>query len=606
MNTMQAAHTGRIWNPGFMRQVPWAAFIFIAAFMICCVGIGIVLASSQGKAVASWPTESHPFSVSVLLSLLVSIANVCLGAALAKAYEIAWWVQAIHGADLRRLQYNLNVQTNFAASFSRAFSLNRFSITAFLALAVSVLDGPLIQKASTIISKTSGPFASNVTATILDGFLPVDYSGYGDGPDLLAPGFSNVSLQYNNRDPIQMSIDGCDSANTTCTLDFPGLGFDINCTETTVAYNFGNLGAASIENNVTTFQVTTAYGQNENLTEFIAIRTSATYKPDSSCKGDMVKRTCSLHLSTVSYPLTVVGGVATLGAWDEKRNDTIAWANITSAEAYGTLYYGSFAAGGFQTMLGGIYLALNNLYAGSANLRLATMTETPYILAASGNSASNYLTSAQSTYSNCTMTWSDPTADYVNTARELMLRSVVSYASQNLKNTSTTQLVAQRTTVAATYESAHKYLAAAVASMALEMFLIMFMLHGWHRLGRHVSLDAFEIARALGAPLLQNGGSNTEIDESLAPIERTKLKYGEILASQAPPQHDNGMGDTSHLYPGGQYANNSPLQMEQTAFGIKTGYAMVNVNDEHQQPMVRRLGLVEADRSGRIEHGVLY
>ncbi|KAL1888678.1 hypothetical protein Sste5346_009383 [Sporothrix stenoceras] len=607
MNAMQHAHTGRIWSPGFMRQVPWGAFICIAAFMICCIGIGVTLASSQGKAVASWPTESHPFSVSVLLSLLVSIANVCLAGALGKAYEIAWWLKAIHGSDLRRLKYNLNVQSNYAVFFSRAFTLNRFTIAAFVALAVSVLDGPLIQKASTIDSKTSGPFASNVTATILDGFLPVDYSGYGVGPDLLSPGFSNVSLQYNNRDPIKMAIDGCDNANTTCTLDFPGLGFDINCTETTVAYNFGNLVSGSTKNNnVTTFQVTTAYGQNQNLAEFIAIRTSATYKPDAACKGDLVKRTCSLHLSTVKYPLTVVGGVATLGAWDEKRNDTIAWASINSTQAYGTLFTGSFAAGGFQTMLGGIYLALNNLYAGNANLRIATMTETPYVLAATGNSASNYLTSDLSTYSNCTMTWSDPTADYVNTARELMLRSVVSYASQNPKKTSATQLVAQRTTVAATYESAYKFLAAAMASMALEMLLIMFLLYGWQHLGRHVSLDAFEIARAMGAPLLQHGSSNTEIDESLVPIERTKLKYGEILPSQPPQQYGNSMAD-NNLYPGSasQDTNNSPVQMEQTAFGIKTGYAMVNVNDE-QQPLVRRLGLVEAERSGRIEHGVLY
>lgn len=588
-----------------MRQMPWGALVCIAAFMLCCVGIGVVLADSQGTPVASWPSENHTFSVSVLLSLLVSIANVCLAIALSKAYEIAWWLQAIRGADLRRLKFNLNVQSDVSQLLSRGFTINRFTIAAFIALAVSVLDGPLIQKASTIVTKTRGPVSTNVTAMLLDGFLPVDYSGYGNGPDLLTPGFSNISLAYSNRDPIKLSVDGCDGANTTCTLDFPGLGFDINCTETTVAYDFGGLGSASSHNNITTFSVETAYGQNEILAEFIAIRTTATYKPDAACTGNLVKRSCTLHLSTVNYPLTLTGGVATLGAWDATRNDTIAWANINSTEAYGTLYTGSFVVGGFQTMLGGVYSVLNNLYEGSANLRLSVMTNVPYLLKASGNSASNYLTSGLSTYSNCTMTWSDPTADYVNTARELMLRSVVSYAAQNPNKTSTRQLVAQQKTVAATYESAYRFLAAAVASMALEMLLILFLLYGWHRLGRRVTLDAFEIARALGAPLLQGGGSNTEIDESLIPIERTKLRYGEVLPPQTTQQqNENGVGETNNLYPGDQYANNSNVQMDQGAFGLKSGYAMVNVNDE--QPPPRRLGLVEAEHSGNIERGVLY
>jgi hypothetical protein len=203
------------------------------------------------------------------------------------------------------------------------------------------------------------------------------------------------------------------------------------------------------------------------------------------------------------------------------------------------------------------------------------------------------------------MTWSDPTSDYINTARELMLRSVITYASENPNKTSMKQMVAQQTTVTATYESAYKFLAAAVASMALEMLLIMFLLYGWHHLGRDVSLDAFEIARALGAPLLQGSSSNTEIGESLISIERTKLRYGEVLPPQmAQQQYDNGMGDTNNLYRGGQHANNSNVRMSQSAFGLKGGYAMVNVNDEQPPPF--RFGLVEAERSGRIEHGVLY
>ncbi|CAK7198668.1 hypothetical protein SEUCBS139899_001332 [Sporothrix eucalyptigena] len=603
MNTPPPPYRGHAWRPGFARQVPWAALGSIVAFMACCIGIGVTLSSSQGKPVATWPSKEHTFSVSALLSLLVSIANVCLSASLAKAYEISWWLKAINGAELRRLKFDLNVQSNIMAILSRGFTLNRFTIAASIALAVTVLDGPLIQKASTIVSKSSGPIGANVTAAVLNGYLPDDWSGYGDAPDLLTPQFTNVSLAYNNRDAIVLDVDGCNDANTTCTLNYPGLGFDVECTETTVAYDFGNLAAATSNNNVTTFKINMAYGQNENAAEFLSIRTTATYKPNNTCKGDLTKRSCSLRLSTVNYPLTLSNGVATMASWDESRNDTIALANVSDTEAYGILYTGSYAAGGFQSMLGGVYLVLDNMYAGNASLKIATMTEAPYIVYGYGTSTSNYLTSSLSTYGNCSMTWKDPTTDIVNTARELMLRSVITYASQNPSKTITTSFVAQRTTVAATYESAYKYLAAAVATMTLEMFIILFLLHGWYRLGRHVSLDAFEIARALGAPLLQGGSSNSVIDASLMPIERIPLRYGEVLPQQ--PGHNaspGSFGDAGLLLPGHEGAVN----LDRGAFSLKgDGYAMVNVTDD-QQPQVRRLGLVEAQRAARIEKDVLY
>ncbi|CAK7220732.1 hypothetical protein SCUCBS95973_004262 [Sporothrix curviconia] len=605
MNTAPSPHTGLAWRPGYSRQVPWASLGSLVVFMICCVGTGVVLSSSHGKVVSEWPSESRPFSVSVLLSLLVSIANVCLAAALAKAYEISWWLEAIRGAELRRLQFDLSVQSNVAAVFSRSFALNRFTVASFVALAVTVLDGPLIQKASTIVSKSRGPLPINATAAVLDGYLPANWSGYGTTSDVMTPAFTEVSLAYNNRDPIALSVAGCDTANTTCSLDFPGLGFDVQCTETTVPYDFDSLVAGG-NDTLSPFKISMSYGGAQEANDFLFIHTQATYKPDAACAGTFSQRSCALRLATVNYPLTLSNGVATMAGWDASRNDTVAWSNITNSDAYGLLYTGSFAAGGFQTMLGGVFLAMNSLYSGNATLSLATMTETPFILYGYGACASNYLTSDLASYGNCSMTWSDPTADYINTARELMLRSVVTYAAQNPDKTKSATLLAQHTTVAATYESAYKYLAAAVASMALEMLVVLVLLHGWRRLGRHVSLDAFEIARALGAPLLQGGSSNSEIDSALAPIERVQLRYGEVLQEQDQQQLQLQQQQSLPV----QTENMPyPNAMEQDGLGLKgDGYAMVNVNDEAYQPQppVRRLGLVEARFAGRIEPGVQY
>ncbi|EPE05829.1 hypothetical protein F503_08360 [Ophiostoma piceae UAMH 11346] len=589
---------GQVWRPSVTAHVPWLSLTFMAGFVGCCVGLGVVLANSDNKVVDTWPSKDYPIAVSVILSLLVSIANVCLAGALSKGYEIAWWLEAIKGAELQSLQFDLSVQTSLGAMLSSGIAFNQFSLAAVIALIVTIIDGPIIQKASNVVVKTRDPTLGLVAATVLDGYLPANFSAYGTSatPDLLTPMFSNVSLAYQNRDPIRMPISACSGGNTTCSLSFPGLGFDVYCNESTKAYDFAELGSATRNNNVTTFSVATEYGASESTEDFLSIRLTSSYKPDGACAGNLVKRSCSLRLSTVNYPMSVTNGTAVIEPWDVNRNDTIAWSDISEDDARDTLFTGTFGAGGLWTMLGGIYGVLNNVYSASTVLVLKTMTAVPFIVEGTGASASNYITSDASTYGNCTMTWSDPTADYINTARELMLRSVLVYANAAPDNTSTQALSARLTTIATSYQSDYKYLYATMGSMAVLMLMILFMLSGWHRLGRVVSLDAFEIARALGAPLLQSGSTNSDITTSLRPIRYLKLRYGEV--HRADPKAyvaQAGMGVASAQQDTEYYGNND-------SNGDST-YALVASGEDQR---MSRLGLIEAHRAADIRRGVLY
>ena len=65
--------------------------------------------------------------------------------------------------------------------------------------------------------------------------------------------------------------------------------------------------------------------------------------------------------------------------------------------------------------------------------------------------------------------------------------------------------------------------------MAAQVACIFLLLWGWHRLGRRVTLDFFEIGRAFGAPLLQGGSSNNRVPELLDAVGDRFVRYGELI-----------------------------------------------------------------------------
>ena len=609
----QAHHHGHgiAWETGLWKRAPREALLGIAGFAVCCAGVGAILADSDGKEVDKWPSSSAKASVSVLISLLISVANVFLLIALNQGYEVAWWVSAMKGRTLRQLHFDLEIQNNYFAFLSREFRfIDKFVIAAIISLIVSIADGPLIQKATDTRIATFSYDGPLVNVSVSNATFPDDFSGFAGidiGPDLMTPLFSNVSRAFSNRDNISLPLEGC-APGTTCDFSLPAPGFDVSCSETPVAFNFSKLAAGTDNNNLTIFDVTLDFGGQEgadSLSKFSTINITALYKREAACIGNMIQRKCVLRLATVRYNTTVLNGTATIDTWKEGQNDTIEFPVLPQPYAlpgYGSLFTGSVAAGGFQTMLGGFYLIGKSLYAGSVNLGIATMTTVPYILTASGTASSSYLTSNISTYGNCLMTWDDPTGDFVNTMRELMFRSAIAQSVANESAVVPQQLLSHQTRQANTYQSHYDYLGITIAVMVVQTLAIFLLLFGWHKLGREVSLDHFEVARTLGAPLLQQGSSNNTIDDCLKDLKDVRLRYGEIpvegtgpdVAHQAPEQMGHGYEEKttrSTTYPAAQ--------------------ADVEMADPLQPNSSRRfahkrLGLREEGQVGSIRAGTFY
>ena len=120
-----------------------------------------------------------------------------------------------------------------------------------------------------------------------------------------------------------------------------------------------------------------------------------------------------------------------------------------------------------------------------------------------------------------------------------MLRNAIVYSNDNTTATAPQKLKVHRTVSSSTYESHYNYLTDTLACMVLQTLIIASLLSEWRSHGRNMSLDAFEVARALGTLLLQGGSLNSDIQETLSPLRRHRLRYGEIFCQTSEIRLDN-------------------------------------------------------------------
>lgn len=488
--------------------------------------MALVLALSEDKETKSWPTNNKYFTVPVLLSLMGAIAVLFLSVANSEGFAISWWLKALEGTKIKELHYDLEVTGNLLVGIFRPTLFGIITLSALIALIVSIAVGAVLQKSSDTVSKTIGPYPSLIDVPILNTTLPSNFSGWagsGTQTSLLMPTFANVYKQYSNRSVITMPS-SC--VNSTCQLHITAPGFDFDCKESTVKYDFGVLSAARGDS-VTTFRTIVDWEPSQTPSALNHMNISVLYKPTTACAGQMTQHNCTLRAAAVDYTITITNGSVTLDPWDISQNTTISITNFTDWLQLGS---GSVGAGGFLTMFGGLASVLQAQYNSNTTLRIAVMTNTPFLVSANGQAASTFLTSDIEDYGNCTMTWSDPREDMINTIRELMFRSAIAVANLTgappLKFKQTEALV---TRIGIVYAAHWKFFGIAVGCMFVQVLIILYLIWGWQRLGREVSLDPFEIAKAMGAPLLNHGSSNSSADQILDLLGSRKVKYGELV-----------------------------------------------------------------------------
>jgi hypothetical protein len=177
-------------------------------------------------------------SPSVILAILSAVANICLRFALAQGVVVAWWRKALRGGTLYGLSRYWESGDSILAAAIPWHGFNLVTLATLLTSAV-VFDGPLLQRASTVVSMPVVRLV-NVTALIAQE-PPYGATGFGEfvtgettGLDrvLMGQTFAQVFRSYITRAPLTTSFTGCVG---NCTGTIKAAGLTVNCTENLVA-----------------------------------------------------------------------------------------------------------------------------------------------------------------------------------------------------------------------------------------------------------------------------------------------------------------------------------------------------------------------------------
>ena len=191
------------WNPSPSQIRPLIG-IFALAVTVCCVFISlVVLVISNGQSTEVWPIQP-----TVYLAIIAAVANSSLVLARALAIPISFWYHSFNGASVASLERHWQVSHSLVRAILHIKHLSLLSVVC-VATSFVIIDGPLLQKASTVVPATS---VSNITLDLT--LLPELPSGFGGYATFQALDESKmaetVSSDWMNDVPIYLSSPQCE------------------------------------------------------------------------------------------------------------------------------------------------------------------------------------------------------------------------------------------------------------------------------------------------------------------------------------------------------------------------------------------------------------
>ncbi|MCJ1390175.1 hypothetical protein MMC18_003033 [Xylographa bjoerkii] len=536
------------WLPGILRHVPWLGFVALWTSVSMMAVTAAILATSNRSPVTDWSIQP-----TVYLAVSTAICNFALQLAFCHGVTISWWYKALQGGTIADLHHYWSFGNGFASIFTAGRSFNKIAFAA-ICVALAVIDGPLLQRASTIVSRdVTIPIILN---TSIAQQLPKGYTslmlGRIDEPVVLTAPFAQVIKHYNARNPIRAGIQGC---NGSCTATVPAAGFSINCSAPTgspIDYSpilsknsQGSVGPNTQPIFTTNLTWSSGYGltfAKSRSPEQVILTVG--YSNTTSCSGTFFTTTCTLTEAVVEYQVSLVNETVSLN--NPTTNLTVvALGNSTSDVV------GGYDAGQNVT-LGGFSLAGNDLFGANASQSF---------VGAAGLFQLNNLNTFASQYivdfefvENCQYSWKDPTDDILLALHEIMFRTAISAASVsafsiintpqgNLSFPTNTTISARQTSTQNVYSSHFEFLWGALAVMALSIASVLPTFTGWWHLGRPMTLSPIETAKAFNAPILttERPHSNVEVSQLIRELGTRQVKYGEATAATSTSSMDRSL-----------------------------------------------------------------
>ncbi|RYP62959.1 hypothetical protein DL770_009500 [Monosporascus sp. CRB-9-2] len=447
--------------------------------------------------------------------------NALLIVAFKQGVTISWWRKMMRGGDLNDCHRYWSYADSVWAAATAGRHFNKVGF-ACLMVALVVIDGPILQRASTVQTVTAeqpGNFSLAIGQDVL-GYRTGWYTGRVREVDTLSAEFTRVLAAYNNRDPIVVRAEGC---RGSCRGAVVAPGWDVDCTyETRPA-----AGRPDIAEYLDVGSISVVFGGADQTG---SITVSAVFAP-RGLEQDMVASTCQMQVGLVRHAVDLsADGIVTL-----RRRSLLSATNDTVRMVWP--FREMAGLGSFPSALGGIAFAASRMFDSTVSL----YNGGSLAIEGEGVMAYAYRNSTDDVLGSVSMSWADPTPDVVAAIQELTFRSAASHAN------ATTPLVAaldgSEVLATAVYKSHYDYLGAALAVMMLATLSMVSLLNGWRQLGRDFSLSPVEIAMAFGAPHTAGGDPSADVSTLLKDIGKRRAQYSMLESKFLDSTRDPGSPD---------------------------------------------------------------
>ncbi|KAK4893441.1 hypothetical protein LTR27_008123 [Elasticomyces elasticus] len=552
----------------FSRWIQWRPIVGLLAL---CIAIGCIfftlaiLIASNDAPVTTWVVQP-----TVYLAIAAAIANSALSFAYAQAAPIAWWYRLSRpgGATIRAMerQWQASQSLTRAAGQSQRMTL---VIAASMLVALMIIDGPLLQRASSVIVATQTQAVT--LQVILPLEVPTGFSGYDQYSNLVQSTIAvNVGQDWVAKSPISLTVSpGC-KGTCTGTILGPGLTktecitrvypitdtafHDPNATWGSQSEEFYMYDPYNFTNPV--FYVSTdTHNILPNMSDAtLQSLSEATWLAVGFMElingtGNYTETECWWIPAILEYNISIDSNHhATIDHTSGSTGKLVALANNTQApraDEPNTRYESTLA---FITLILGAY------YQSSATAAFATngsfwYPET-YLENAEAMSHTNFLNNTNP----FDIAFFDPTEDIINNFNEMMFRAAVSTADwpnitrlidAGLSVNQTSSLT--QTVTHNVFRSDFRWYAAA---SVLELIVILFVLPlfwGYWTLDSHLDLSPFSTALALDAPLLEDADQSRGVPGVLEKLGDVRIRYGDVIDEKTIGVIDGRGGSTSSV-----------------------------------------------------------
>ena len=503
---------------GIRRWIEPRPLVGIAALLVttsCVLFSFIVLTTSHGRAINTWPIQP-----TVYLAIAAAIANTAIGAAYAQATAIAWWYKAAKGTTLRTLER----QWQASSSIPRALLYFRdvtLVAAATILVALAVADGPLLQRASSVISSAQSETVE--LSFLLAPEVPTGFSGERCSGDAA----TRVTLDWTRNIPMVLPVDPPCEGKCFGRVAGPGV-FKTNCStaETPITTEMwhdpsatwglwpGQLDDSAFNRSTSNPVFYIDYGMHSMCPDCASMPNEGAFFDYGYLKlfnssGKYIKSACWLVPAMLEYDAVfdADGHVRLISS----RNSTqrlLHLANNTRALSLDARNSNA------TSTIDNFTLYLATFVRSNASASPPSPPDIPIWFADENTYNSQTMKYTDFSTSVWDFDFIDPTPDVIDYMNEMMFRAAIETASwANLTQlvdgglSAEHHIIANQTATRYVFHSDMKWYWAAVIFELLALLAVVPLYWGWWTLDRHLDLSPFSTAVALDAPLFRQAGT---------------------------------------------------------------------------------------------------